>query len=140
MPVTGQDLEGLAAEVQVLFPVGFKQTLSNWRVGVPTGIGDREVNVVQGTTRTGGIVTLCFDPETGLLTRLDRYSASPVGRIVTRVDYDDSREVAGVKMPFTWTLSWLNGRSAFELESVQPNVPIDAARLARPAPLAPPRQ
>jgi outer membrane lipoprotein-sorting protein len=92
---------------------------------------------VQGTTRQGGTVTLCFDQETGLLTRLVRFSASPVGRIVTRVDYADYREVTGVKVPFKWTLSWLNGRSTFELESVQPNVTIDNARFARPAPPRP---
>jgi hypothetical protein len=69
-----------------------------------------------------------------------RSSASPVGRIVSRVDYEDYRDVGGVKMPFKWTLSWLNGRSVFEIESVQPNVPVDAARFARPAALAPPRQ
>ena len=40
----------------------------------------------------------------------------------------------GVKMPFKWTVSWLNGKSIFEIESVQPNVPIDNARFARPAP------
>jgi hypothetical protein len=140
MPVTGQDLEGLAAEVQVLFPAGLKQALTNWRVGVPTEIGNREVHVVQATTRTGGIITFCFDQETALLTRLVRSSASPVGRIVSRVDYEDYRDVGGVKMPFKWTLSWLNGRSVFEIESVQPNVPVDAARFARPAALAPPRQ
>jgi hypothetical protein len=139
MPVTGQDLEGFASEVQVLFPAPLKQTLTNWRVGFPTEIGDREVNVVQATTRSGGVVTFCFDQGTGLLTRLIRFSASPVGRIVTRIDYEDYRDVAGVKMPFKWTLSWLNGRSVFELESVQPNVAVDAARFARPLPPAPRR-
>jgi hypothetical protein len=132
MPITGQDLEGLRVEAQVFFPAGIKQALTNWRVGFPTEIGDREMNVVQGTTAGGGTVTLCFDAETGLLTRLIRYSESPVGRIVTRVDYENYRDVAGVKLPFKWTLSWLNGRSVFELESVQPNVAIDAARFARP--------
>jgi len=134
MPVTGQDLDGLAIEVQVHFPLGLKQALTDWRVGVPTEIDDRDVNVVQATTPKGGTVTFCFDAETGLLTRLVRFSASPVGRLVTRVDYDDYREVAGVKMPFKWTLSWLNGKSVFEIESVQPNVAIDNARFARPAP------
>ena len=133
IPVTGQELEGLAIEVHVHFPVGLKQALTNWRVGVPTEIDNREVNVVQATTPKGGTVTLCFDAETGLLTRLVRFSASPVGRLVTRVDYADYREVAGVKMPFKWTVSWLNGKSIFEIESVQPNVPIDNARFARPA-------
>ena len=133
MPVTGQDLDGLAIEVQVHFPLGLTQTLTNWRVGVPTEIDNREVNVVQGTTPKGGTVTFCFDAETGLLVRLVRFSASPVGRLVTRVDYADYREVAGVKMPFTWTLSWLNGKSIFEIDSVQPNVPIEAARFSPPA-------
>jgi hypothetical protein len=131
--VTGQELDGLAIEVQVHFPLGLKQALTNWRVGVPTEIDNREVNVVQGTTPRGGTVTFCFDAETGLLTRLVRFSASPVGRLVTRVDYADYREVAGVKMPFKWTLSWLNGKSIFEIESVQANAAIDNARFARPA-------
>jgi len=61
-----------------------------------------------------------------------RFSESPVGRLVTRVDYDDYRDVAGVKIPFRWTVSWLSGRSVFELSDVQPNVAIDASRFARP--------
>ena len=77
MPVTGQDLDGLAVEVQVLFPLGLRQSLTNWRVGIPTEIDDREVNIVQATTAKGGTVTLCFDQETGLLTRLVRFSTSP---------------------------------------------------------------
>ena len=47
------------------FPVELKQALTNWRVGVPTEIDNREVNVVQATTPKGGTVTLCFDAETG---------------------------------------------------------------------------
>ena len=57
----------------------------------------------------GGTATLCFDKETGLLVRLVRFSNSPVGRVVTRVDYSDYREVSGVKMPFKWTVTWLDG-------------------------------
>ena len=57
------------------------------------------------TTVNGGTATLCFDAETGLLVRLVRFSNSPVGRVVTRIDYSDYREVAGVKMPFKWTVS-----------------------------------
>jgi hypothetical protein len=132
IPITGQDLDGVKVEAQVRFPAQIKQTLTNWRVGFPTLINDREVQVVQGTTASGGTVTFCFDMETGLLVRLIRFSASPVGRIVTRVDYSDYRDVAGVKMPFKWTVTWLDGRSTYELATVQPNVAIDAAQFARP--------
>jgi len=62
------------------------------------------------------------------------FSNSPVGRLVTRVEYSDYRDVSGVKIPHKWIVIWLNGRSTYELTSVRPNVPIDAARFARPAP------
>jgi hypothetical protein len=77
---------------------------------------------------------LYFDEETGLLVRLIHFADSPVGRSPTQIDYADYREVAGVKMPFRWTVTWLDGRETFELSGVQPNVAIDAARFARPAP------
>jgi outer membrane lipoprotein-sorting protein len=133
LAVTGQELDGVKLEAELLFPVRIKQALSKWRVGFPTMIGDREVQVVQGNTAGGATATLCFDSESGLLVRLVRFAESPVGRIVTQVDYADYREVAGVRMPFRWTVSWLNGRSTFELTNVQPNVAIDAAKFARPA-------
>ena len=139
LDITGQDLDGVKLESEVSFPARIKQALTNWRTGFPTLINGRETNIVQGTTANGGTATLCFDMETGLLVRLVRFSNSPVGRLVTRVDYSDYREVAGVKMPFKWTVTWLDGRSTYELMSVQPNAAIDASRFAKPAPSAPRR-
>jgi len=81
---------------------------------------------------------LYFDTQSGLLTRLLRYSDSPVGRIPTQIDYADYRAVSGVKMPFRWTMTWLDGRSTIELSEIQPNVAMDAARFARPSPASPP--
>jgi photosynthetic reaction center cytochrome c subunit len=132
LAITGQELDGVKLEAELLFPVRIKEALGKWRVGPPATIDDREVRTVQGTTAGGATATLCFDAESGLLVRLVRFSESPVGRIVTQVDYADYRDVAGVKMPFRWTVSWLNGRSTFELSEVQPNVPIDAAKFNRP--------
>jgi outer membrane lipoprotein-sorting protein len=65
---------------------------------------------------------------------LRRFAASPVGRIPTQFDFSDYREVAGVKMPFRWTMTWLDGRENVELSDVQANVAIDAAKFAKPAP------
>jgi hypothetical protein len=42
-------------------------------------------------------------------------------------------------MPFKWTVTWLDGRSNYELLSVEPNVAIEASRFAKPAPSAPRR-
>ena len=47
-------------------------------------------------------------------------------------DYLEYRDVAGVKIPSRWTVSWVSGRSHFELTSAEPNVPVPAQRFARP--------
>jgi hypothetical protein len=138
LALTGHDLDGARLDAALAFPGGIKQALTKWRVGFPATINDREAQVVQGTSTGGALATLYFDAESGLLVRQVRYSDSPVGRIPTMVDYSDYREVAGVKMPFRWIVSWLDGRDSFELTDVQPNARIDATRFARPAaPVAP---
>lgn len=129
--ITGQELEGLLVESRTLFPANIKQSLTGWRVGFPTVIGDRDVHVVQGTTPRGAVVTLCFDQDTGLLTRLIRFSDSPVGRVVTRVDYDDYREVGGIIFPFAWKVTWLGGRSVYQLASVEANGDVPASTFTR---------
>jgi hypothetical protein len=132
LTITGQEFEGVRLEAELLFPARIREVLAKWRVGPPALFGDRDIQVVQGTTAGGTVATLCFDAETGLLVRLVRYAASPVGRLVTRVDYGDYREVAGVRIPFRWTVAWLSGRSTYELTEVQPNVAIPDARFAQP--------
>ena len=47
--------------------------------------------------------------------------------------YSDSA-VSGVKMPFHWTVIWLDGRDSFEITGVQENAIVDAAKFGKPAP------
>jgi hypothetical protein len=54
--------------------------------------------------------------------------------IPMQVDYSDYRDVAGIKMPFHWNVTWLDGRSSYDFTNIQTNVPIDAAKFAKPAP------
>jgi hypothetical protein len=79
-------------------------------------------------------VKLYFDSTTGLLVRQLRYTTTIVGTIPIQIDYSDYREVAGVKMPFHWVVTWTGGQSIMELSDVQPNVPIEATKLSKPAP------
>ena len=132
LALSPQEVDGLKFEADLALPAGIKKALSNWRVGLATAINDKEVQVVQGSTARGGTATLYFDTETGLLVRHVRYNDSPVGRISRQTDYSDYREVAGVKMPFKWTDTWLDGRDVVELTDVQPNATIDAAKFAKP--------
>ena len=134
MQLTGDNLEGLGVEAELAFPGRIKQVLGEWIVGPFAVIADRDVRMVQGRKPGGSPITLYFDEESGLLTRLVRYSDSPVGRVPTQIDYEDYRDVSGIQMPFKWTSTWTDGRTVFELSSVQPNARIDLARFAKPMP------
>ena len=60
-----------------------------------------------------------------------RYTASPVGRVPTQIDYADYRDVNGIKFPFDYQFLWLDGRFNAKLKNVQINTAIDAATAAR---------
>jgi photosynthetic reaction center cytochrome c subunit len=138
LELTGQDLDGARIDGVVGFPAGLKTVADKWRVGRPAYVDGKELTHVQGTTATGVTVSLYFDPATNLLVRQLRFEESPAGRIPTQYDYEDYRDVAGVKMPFKYTMSGINGRDTYELAQVQPNVAVPATRFAKPAPPAPP--
>jgi len=140
LTLAGADLDGVKLDAALSFPEGLKQALSQWRAGFPkAAIGDREVQIVQGTAAGGSRVKLFFDKQSGLLLRVVRYTATAVGIIPAQTDYSDYREVAGVKMPFHWVATWTDGQSTVELSDVQPNVPMDASKFAQPAPAPPPK-
>jgi photosynthetic reaction center cytochrome c subunit len=138
MPLTGGDLEGARADADLSFPARIKESFTNWRSGFPAiTINDRPVQVIEGTTPGGSPVKLYFDKESGLLVRQVRYNNTIIGLTPTHVEYSDYRLVNGVKVPFHWTVTWVDGQSTTDLSSVQANVPIDGAKFARPAPAVP---
>ena len=132
MTLSGGNLEGARIDAILSFPAQLKQAFTLWRVGA-TAIDDKDVVVLQGTSPRQPPVNLYFD-NAGLLVRVVRLVDTAVGRVPTQVEYGDYRDVAGVKMPFHWTVTWTDGQATTDLSEVRPNVAIDAARFARPAP------
>ena len=134
MDITGQELQGVQFDASMFFPGRIKQSLTKLRTGIPQILeDDREVIQVQGNTPSGGTVTLLFDAETGLLVAagaLQRVAGRPhrhadrLPRVPRRRRREDS---------VRWTVSWLSGRSQFELTDIQPNAQIPAARFVKPA-------
>jgi hypothetical protein len=134
--LTSGNLDRYRLEAILTFPAGIKQAYSQWRVG-RTAIDDRDVQIVQGTSTGLLPVNFYFDNKSGLLVRMVRWNETPVGPVPTQIDYDDYRDVAGIKMPFTWTASQTYMQMTIKLSDVQANAPVDAARFARPAPVTP---
>ena len=130
--LTSGNLDRYRLEAIVAFPVGIKDAFKGWKVG-RTAIDGRPVQILQGASPPLLPVNLYFDTKSGLLVRLVRWNATPVGPVPTEINYDDYRDVAGVKMPFTWTVSQTYMQMTIKLTAVQPNAPVDPARFAKPA-------
>jgi hypothetical protein len=127
--LSGGELDAARLDAEMFFPARMTEYLTNWRTGFPpTTVDDHQVQVVQGIAPEGTRVKLFFDTKTGLLLRVARFPKTALGLNPSEVDYSDYRDLAGVKVPFKWTLTWTDGRSEFELTDVQANVPIDAAK------------
>lgn len=144
--LSGGDLDGAHLESDLYFPERIKQLFSNLHVGYPVrgalmilpdkaeaGYDDRTLTIMEGTSAGGNNVKLYFDPMSGLLVRMVRYTKLPVGNITTELDYADYREVSGIKIPFRVTKTWVDGRSVTEYKSIQVNTPVDASKFAKPA-------
>jgi photosynthetic reaction center cytochrome c subunit len=133
--LAGAELDAVKIDAALWFPPGIKQALTDWRTGFPiTSIDDKEVTIIQGTAAGRSRIKLFFDNETSLLVRQLRYSDTPVGTVPIQIDYSDYRDVAGVKMPFRSVVTWTNGQTIIELAEIRPNVNVEPARFAKPAP------
>jgi len=130
--IVGEELDGQQFEAKLAFPGGIKDALTNWRTGQPRAIGSKDYNVVQGSGPRGFLATLYFDQDTGLLARMVRYGSSPVGHVLTQTDYADYKDVNGIKFPFSYKFSWLDGRFSATLKEVKVNAPIEDSRFGKP--------
>jgi hypothetical protein len=129
---TDGNLNGMKLDAVVAFPAGIRAMFAQWQVGSGT-IDEKPVAILQGTNPGQLPVNLYFD-EAGLLVRTVRWNKTLVGTVPTQIDYSDYRDVAGVKVPFHILMTWTDGQNTFALTEVKPNVAIDAARFAKPAP------
>ena len=132
--LTSGNLDRARLEALVAFPAGIRQAYPHWRVGRAV-LNDQEVMVVQGIDDDRQPIANLYFAESGLLVRLVRWTLTPVGFVPTQIDYSDFRDVAGVKVPFHRTVSQTYMQMNVELSDVQPNVALDAAKFARPAPV-----
>jgi ubiquinol-cytochrome c reductase cytochrome b subunit len=131
-PLTGGELDGARIDAQLSFPANIAHALSGLRVGPVTELNGKFVFLLQGNGARGAFVSLYFDMDSGLLLRTIRYTPSKIGKVPTQVDYQDYRDVGGIKFPHKWTFTWLDGRDEFDFTDVKFNTPIDPAKFGEP--------
>jgi hypothetical protein len=111
-----------------------KEQFVQMRFGGRDKIGDRDVLVIGGRTADNHRERLYFDAETGLLLRRISYTETPVGVIPNQIDFEDYRDVDGVKVPFAVKVSAVEPGlvSTRKYTEIKLNAPVDDAKFKMP--------
>jgi hypothetical protein len=134
--ITGPQLADLRLSLQLFRNLKLKEQYTSVRLGGKDKIGERDVYVIMGTTPDKKRERLFFDAETGLLLRRISYTETMISIIPEQTDFEDYREVDGVKLPFTVRLSAVdagNPVSTRTFTEIKLNVPVDDSKFNKPA-------
>jgi hypothetical protein len=96
----------------------------------------KDVYVLRGQGIDGKGERLYFDVQTGLLLRRLTSTPTMVGVIPEQVDYEDYRDVEGLKVPFTIRVTMIDAVSSYsrKFTEIKLNVPVDETKFNKPAP------
>jgi len=97
-------------------------------------IDGKDVYVLRGFGVDGKGERLYFDAQTGLLVRRITSTTTVVGLIPEQVDYEDYRDVDGLKMPFTIRTTSIDSfwSSTRKFTEIKLNVPVDETKFNKP--------
>jgi hypothetical protein len=100
----------------------------------------RDVFVITGIRPDKKRDRLFFDAESGLLLRRVTLTETPLGVIPEQADYEDYRDVDGIKVPFTVKIAIVGGFSTAtrKFTDIKINAPVDEAKFNKPAAAAKP--
>jgi photosynthetic reaction center cytochrome c subunit len=113
-----------------------KSGYSNVKVKGTEKIGDQDTYVVSGTSPEGTSEDFYFDVQSGLLFRRHIEEQTIFGGFQIRADFEDYREVGGVKTPFVVRWSSPGGawgtRTSFKILEIQQNQQINDGKFEGP--------
>jgi len=105
----------------------------NNRVGTET-INGHDCYVLRETPPEPGFAErLYFDQKSGLLVRRIMLQRTQFGPLPITWDYDDYRDVHGIKVPFKLTHTTWHDSITFNADSVEFNTPLEDTRFQKPA-------
>jgi hypothetical protein len=127
------------------YPDLFKDTklqgqFSRLGYGGKDKIDGKDVYVLRGQGIDGKGERLFFDAQTGLLLRRITSITTVVGLIPEQVDYEDYRDVDGMKLPFTIRITSIDSfySSTRKFTQIKLNVPVDETKFNKPPALPTP--
>jgi zinc protease len=131
---TGAELSEAKRGADFLHAFRMRRVYTSMAVTGMEKIGDRDAYVIEAGVPEGGDPTkMYFDSKTGFLLRVIGQNHDADGVSKTRDEFDDYREVDGVKVPFLWRQT--NGDTTYTLtfSEVHHNVDLSDSEFAKPA-------
>ena len=107
-PLSPQEIARAAALADLRKELALRDRAAKGRVTGKEKIDGRDVILVRSATAEGHPEILAFDAETGLLRRQIVYKPIVLGADPEQTDYEDYRDVGGVKVPFLVKTSFLD--------------------------------
>ena len=136
---TPAELSDIRGGIALVSPLKIAQPFPRMTFGGVRQVGDRDAYVLVERREPDTTVRYFFDRETGLLVRELRLRETVLNALPEQVDYEDYRDVGGVKLPFKITISAIDtyDSSTRKFTDIRTNVPVDDAIFQMPA--APPK-
>jgi outer membrane lipoprotein-sorting protein len=130
----GTDLAQVKRNADFNWMLNLKDLSREMKVTGKEKMGDHEVYVVEARIAPDKIEKLFFDTQMGLLLRDILLTDTMIGWIPEQTDYDDYKDVDGVKMPFTIRQSYVDPWVGWtrKLAEVKINVPVDDSKFEPP--------
>ncbi|HEY3037666.1 MAG TPA: c-type cytochrome [Pyrinomonadaceae bacterium] len=136
-----RDIEGIELFYLKRYPDLFKDIklqgqFTRISFGGKDKIDGKDVYVLRGIGVDGKAERLFFDAQTGLLVRRITSTTTVVGLIPEQVDYEDYRDVDGLKLPFTIRTTAIDSfyNSTRKFTEIKLNLPVDETKFNKPAP------
>ncbi len=112
----------------------FQEEHTNARVLPIDKIDGHDVYVVTGAAKNGsGVDRLYLDAQTGLLVRAVTNMNSVLGSFPETTDFDDYRDVSGLKVAATVHLLSPEGDRTYKFDQIEANASVEDARFQQPA-------
>ena len=105
-----------------------EELYANLTVEGKASVRDSDAYVIQAKPANGPLEKLFFDVRTGLLVRRYTESETLLGKLPLQMDYEDYREVDGVKQPFMIHWSMPGRIWGRKIDEIKQNVELDDAK------------
>jgi len=131
---SGAELAEARRDADFYHPLDLRRLYAKFTMSGAEKIGDRDTYVLEATVPEGSEPTrMYFDAQTGLLVRAVSQHHGADGVTQYREDFEDYREVDGIKVPFTSRQTSGDTTYTMTISEVRHNVELDDSEFAKPA-------